>query len=65
MKLDFTFQIPTNIIFGDGSLDTIGGHAKDLGFKKRFFEMAGLSLTIAFINFFIGILIRKIFAIDI
>lgn len=34
MKLDFTFQIPTNIIFGDGSLDTIGTHAKGLGFKK-------------------------------
>jgi len=34
MKLDFTFQIPTNIIFGEGSLETIGTHAKDLGFKK-------------------------------
>ena len=32
--LQFNFQIPTNIVFGVGSLDTIGTHAKQLGLKK-------------------------------
>lgn len=39
--------------------------AKNLNFKKRFLEMAGLSLTIAVINFIIGIAIRKVFGVDI
>ncbi len=39
--------------------------AKGLSFKKRFFEMAGISLSIAAINFFIGIVIRKVFGVDI
>jgi alcohol dehydrogenase len=34
MKLNFNFQIPTNIVFGVGSLDTIGTHANQLGLKK-------------------------------
>lgn len=38
--------------------------AKDLSFKKRFLEMAGISLSIAAINFFIGLIIRKVFGID-
>ncbi|MBU1924377.1 MAG: VIT1/CCC1 transporter family protein [Candidatus Omnitrophica bacterium] len=38
--------------------------AKSLSFKKRFFEMASISLGIAIINFFIGIVIRKVFGID-
>jgi len=39
--------------------------AKGLNFKKRFAEMAGISLTIAVINYLIGITIRKVFGIDI
>jgi VIT1/CCC1 family predicted Fe2+/Mn2+ transporter len=39
--------------------------AKNLDFKKRFLEMAGLSLTIAAINFAIGLVIRKVFGIDV
>ncbi|MCF7870087.1 MAG: VIT1/CCC1 transporter family protein [Candidatus Omnitrophica bacterium] len=39
--------------------------AKGFSLKKRFWEMATLSLSIAGINFFIGIIIRKIFGIDI
>lgn len=39
--------------------------AKELSFKKRFIEMASLSLSIAVINFFIGLLIRKGFGIDV
>jgi len=38
--------------------------AKNLSLKKRFLEMATLSLSIAAINFVIGIIIRKIFGID-
>ncbi|MBF0522274.1 MAG: VIT1/CCC1 transporter family protein [Candidatus Omnitrophica bacterium] len=38
--------------------------AKDLSFKKRFLEMAGLSLTIAVITFFIGLAIRKFFGVS-
>jgi alcohol dehydrogenase class IV len=32
--LQFTFSIPANIVFGMGTLDTVGTHAKALGFKK-------------------------------
>lgn len=32
--LQFAFSIPTNIVFGQGSLETIGTHAKYLGFKR-------------------------------
>lgn len=39
--------------------------AKGLNFRKRFLEMAGLSLSIALINFFIGLLIKKVFKIDV
>jgi VIT1/CCC1 family predicted Fe2+/Mn2+ transporter len=39
--------------------------ARDLSFKKRFLEMAGLSLTIAVISFFIGLAVRKVFGVDV
>ncbi len=39
--------------------------AKDLSFKKRFSEMAGISLSIAAISFFIGLIIRKVFGVDV
>ena len=39
--------------------------AKDLSFKNKFFEMAGLSLSIAAVSFFIGFAIRKVFGMDI
>jgi len=39
--------------------------AKDMPFKKRFMEMASLSLSIAAISFFIGLGVRKVFNIDI
>jgi len=39
--------------------------AKGLNFKKRFAEMAGLSLSIACATFFIGLAIRKIFGVEI
>lgn len=32
--LQFTFSIPTTIVFGAGALDGIGTHAKGLGFKR-------------------------------
>jgi len=35
--------------------------AKNLPFRRRFGQMAGLSLSIAAINFGVGILIKKIF----
>lgn len=39
--------------------------AKGPQFKKRFFEMAGLSLGITAISFFIGLTVRKVFNIGI
>ncbi|MBN1486097.1 MAG: VIT1/CCC1 transporter family protein [Anaerolineae bacterium] len=39
--------------------------AKDLEFKKRFFEMAGISLGVAALSFVIGNIIRGVFGIDI
>ncbi|MBU1121434.1 MAG: VIT1/CCC1 transporter family protein [Candidatus Omnitrophota bacterium] len=39
--------------------------AKDVSFKKRFLEMAGISVGIAAINFFIGLLIRNVFGIEV
>ena len=39
--------------------------ARDLSFKKRFCEMAGLSLSIAAINFMIGFAIRHLFGVEV
>jgi len=39
--------------------------AKGLNFKKRFFEMASLSLSITAITFFVGLLIRKVFGVEV
>jgi len=39
--------------------------AKGLNFRRRFLEMAGISLSIAGINFVIGLMIRKVFGIDV
>jgi len=39
--------------------------AKDLSFKERFFEMAGISLGVAVISFIIGYLIRVFLGVDI
>lgn len=38
--------------------------ARDLWFKQRFWEMAGISLTVAAISFFIGLIIRKVFGVE-
>jgi VIT1/CCC1 family predicted Fe2+/Mn2+ transporter len=39
--------------------------AKDLNFKKRFFEMAGISIGVAVISFLIGIAVRTVLGVDI
>ncbi len=39
--------------------------AKGLNFRKRFLEMAGLSLVTAVLTFFIGLAIRKIFGVEV
>jgi vacuolar iron transporter family protein len=39
--------------------------AKELDFNKRFLEMAGISLGVASINFAIGLVVRKIFGINV
>jgi VIT1/CCC1 family predicted Fe2+/Mn2+ transporter len=39
--------------------------AKSLSFKKRFLEMAGLSMSVALISFGIGWLIRAVFGVDV
>lgn len=39
--------------------------AKDLNFKRRFFEMAGIGLGVAIINFAVGLIIRSVFGIDV
>ncbi len=39
--------------------------AKDLPFRKRFFEMAGISLSVAAISFVIGILVKHFLGIDV
>ena len=39
--------------------------AKDLPFKKRFFEMAGISLSVAALSFVVGILVKYFLGIDI
>jgi len=39
--------------------------AKELSFKKRFFEMICISLGVAILNFFIGFLVRKYLHIDV
>ncbi len=39
--------------------------AKELDFKKRFFEMASISLGVAGISFLVGVLVKHFFGIDI
>ncbi len=39
--------------------------AKGLDFRKRFLEMAGISLSVAAINFLIGLAIRNVFGIEV
>ncbi|KUG05482.1 nodulin 21-related [hydrocarbon metagenome] len=39
--------------------------AKDLDFKKRFLEMAAISLGVAGISFLVGVLVKQFFGIDI
>ena len=39
--------------------------AKELNFRRRFLEMAGISLAVAAVNFVIGIVIRNVFGIEI
>ncbi|MDZ7672443.1 MAG: VIT1/CCC1 transporter family protein [Halanaerobiales bacterium] len=39
--------------------------AKNLNFKKRFFEMAGISIGVAVISFLIGIAVRTVLGVDI
>ena len=39
--------------------------AKDVPFKRRFFEMAGLSLGVATLSFFIGLVMRTFLGVDI
>lgn len=39
--------------------------AKDLNFKQRFLEMAGISIAVAMINFGIGLAMRKVFGIEV
>lgn len=39
--------------------------AKSLNFKKRFIEMTGISMGVAIINLFIGLIIRKLFGIEV
>jgi len=39
--------------------------ARDFNFKKRFFEMASISLGVSFFSFIIGIIVRAIFGVDI
>jgi VIT1/CCC1 family predicted Fe2+/Mn2+ transporter len=39
--------------------------AKDLSFRRRFLEMAGISLGVALLSFVIGDVIRRVLGIDI
>jgi VIT1/CCC1 family predicted Fe2+/Mn2+ transporter len=39
--------------------------AKSQGFKKRFLEMAAISLTVAFISFGVGYIIKSVFKVDV
>ncbi len=39
--------------------------AKDVPFKKRFFEMAGISLAVALFSFGIGVVVRLVFGVEI
>ena len=38
--------------------------AKDLDFKKRFLEMAGISLGVALISFIIGVFVKEFLGVD-
>ena len=62
IALIFTLGIAITIIFLFTYYIAI---AKSISFKSHFFEMAGLSLSVAIFSFGIGFIIRKIFGIEI
>ena len=39
--------------------------SKEVGFKRRFFEMTGLSLGVACISFLVGYLLRATLGVDV
>ena len=39
--------------------------AKDLSFKERFLEMAGLSLGVAALSFLVGFVLRSLVGVDV
>jgi VIT1/CCC1 family predicted Fe2+/Mn2+ transporter len=49
------------IIFGFNYYISV---AKDLPFKRRFFEMAGISLTVSLISFLIGVVVKVVFGFE-
>lgn len=59
--LAITLSIAILIIFGFNYYISV---AKDLNFKRRFAEMAIISLSVAALSFFIGFLVKRAFGID-
>ena len=62
LSLGVTLLVAVSIIFlFNYYISVASGHS----FKKRFFEMAGLSLGVAFVSFLIGLLVRQYFGVEI
>jgi VIT1/CCC1 family predicted Fe2+/Mn2+ transporter len=61
VSLAITLLIAVGIIAGFNFYISV---AKNLDFKSRFFEMAGISLSVAAFSFVVGLIVRLIFAVD-
>ena len=62
VALLFTLVVALFIIFFFNYYISV---AKDFSFKRRFFEMTAISLSVAVLSFGIGFVVRKIFGIDV
>ena len=59
--LGITLSIAIFIIFGFNYYISV---AKELNFKRRFTEMAVISLSVSALSFFIGFIVKRVFGID-
>jgi hypothetical protein len=63
--LGFTFGIKLMERGKEGAQENDASVAKDEPFRRRFLEMAGLSLSISALSFGIGYLLRTVFGIEV
>lgn len=62
ISLGLTLLVTIAIIFGFNFFISV---AKDMPFKPRFLEMLGISMGVATFSFLVGLVVRKVFGVDV